>query len=101
MQRHAVHVRTKRARTMMVLPVDIVRNSTAHGHEAGARCDGQKPASREKHLDQIGEGYTTFAAYDSRRLVEPENAVETAALDELASAVETDVSVAAAMAKGK
>ena len=91
---------TKRSSTVMVLSVHIVGDGAHDGHEAGARRDWQKPALGKEDIDQFSETHAAFAANDSRRFVKPQNAIETAALDELAAAVEAGVSVTAAVAKG-
>ena len=69
--------------------------------EAGAGRDGQEPSFRKKYVDDVGEADSAFAAQHASRLVETENAVETAAVDQFAASVETGIAVAAAKTIGE
>src|SRR5271165_1854766 len=84
---------------VMVLAVDVVSNGSADGHEARAGRDGKEPSLRQKYVENVGEADAAFAAEHASRLVETQDAVETAAIDQLTSAVETRIAVTAAEAK--
>src|SRR5215470_10080139 len=86
---------------MMVLTMNVIGNGSAHGDESRAGRNGEEPALRQKDINDVGQGDAAFAAHHAGRLVESENPVQTAAVDELALTVEARVSVAAPQAEGK
>src|SRR6267143_450749 len=96
MQADLANVSAEGSGTVMVLTMHVVGNGPAHGNEARARRDQQKPSFREKYVDDIGKADATFAAQHASGFVEPEDAVEAAAVDQFAAGVETRVPVAAA-----
>ncbi len=86
---------------VMVLAVNVVGNRSANGDEAGAGSDGKEPSLGEKHLNDVAEADAALAADHARGLIEPEDAVKAAAVDQFASGVETRVAVTAAKAMGE
>jgi hypothetical protein len=85
---------------VVVLAVDVVGNRSANGDKAGAGRDGKKPPSREKYLDDVGEVDSAFATQHARGLVEAENAVETAAVNQFTASVEARITITPAKAVG-
>ena len=96
MQSELTDMRAEGSGAVMVLSMNIVGDRSADGDEARAGSDRKKPSLRKKHIDDIGEGDAAFAAKHSGRFVEAENAVEAAAIDQLATSVEAGIAVAAA-----
>lgn len=76
-----VNVSAKRAGTVVVFTVDVVRDSSTHSNEACAWSDREEPSLRNEYLENIGETDATLAADHSRQFVESENAVEASTID--------------------
>ena len=95
MQSDLADVNSKGSSAVMVLAVDVVGNRSAHGNEASAGRDGKKPSLRKEYVDDVGEADAAFATEHASGLVETENAVETAAVNQVAAGVETRVAITA------
>ena len=86
---------------MMVLTMDIIGDRSADGNEAGAGSDRKKPSPRKKYVKNVGEGDSAFAAQNAAGVVETENAIKAAAVDQFTAGVEAGIPIAAAKAVGK
>lgn len=89
------NVRAERSGAVMVLSMDIVGDGAADSDELSAGSNWQKPAFGEKYPDKVGEGDTALAAEDASGVIESEDAIQTAAIDERAIRVEARVAVTA------
>ncbi len=78
---------------MVILAVNIIGNGTADGDESGARSDGNEPSLRKKYFDDVRKTDAAFAAQHSGGFVETKNTVESAAIDQFASRIETGVAI--------
>lgn len=101
MQGNLTDVRAEGSRTVVILSMDIVGDRASDRDEAGAGSDWKEPSLREKHIDDVREADTAFAAKYAGRFVEGQEAIEAPAVDEFAPGVETGVAVTASEAIGK
>ncbi len=101
MQGDLTDVRAEGSRTVVILSMEVVGDRATDGDEASAGRDCKEPSLREKHIDDVREADAAFAAEHARGFIEGQEAVESPAIDEFASGVETGVAVTASETIGK
>src|SRR5215813_10806204 len=85
----------------MILSVNIVRDRASNRHESCSRSYRKKPAPRNNHFEQVAERYTSFNADAPSFPVVIEDAIERAAIQQVAAAIETGISIAASHSIGQ
>jgi len=95
MQRYLTNVRAKASRAMMIFAVNVIGYRPADSNKTSSRRNGKEPAFRKKHIDDFREANSTFAAHHPTRFVEAKNAVQPAAVNQLATIIEARVAITA------
>lgn len=65
-------------RTMMVLSMNIIGDSTSHRYEARARRDGKKPTHGDNHHQDFGQKYAGLATQYARCAIKGKQSIKTA-----------------------
>ena len=73
---HIEHVAGEGAVDMMIFPMHVGGNCSTNGNVFGARGHLQKPASRHKNIEQIGQQNPSLAMEHARRRIKGGRLVE-------------------------
>src|SRR5271156_3336397 len=101
MQANLTDVRTESSGAVVILSMDVIGDRSADGDEASAGSDRKEPSFREKHIDDVGEADSAFAAQHAGGFIEGQQAVQSPAIEEFTPCVETGVAVTASQTVGK
>src|SRR5580765_1260260 len=86
---------------MVIFSVDVVGYGSANGYKLCAGNDGEKPASRNSHFQQIAERNPGFNADSTSLPIVIKDAIERGAVQYVTIAVQAGVAVASSHAVGQ